>query len=157
MENCKQGRSVLLFYVENSLYMISVKDIVTIIPLPEQITNVPHSPEYICGICSIKGENFTLVDLNRLLKVHSSVEAPEVDCGVIIALECNVALRVTGIIGVEPLKDFFHLQGGIVVNRLIKNYYKPSETMWGYELLKGENEIAFELDVSQMEDFRQLE
>ncbi len=155
MEDCKQSRSALLFYVGNSLYMISVKNIVTITSIPKRITHVPHSPKHIYGVCNIKGENFTLVDLNQLLKTPSLFTAREAEHQTVIALDCNVALCVEEIIGVEPMDDFLLLQKNIITNHFIKNYYRPNETMWDYKFLKGKNEIAFELDIMQIENFRQ--
>lgn len=156
MEDCKQGRSVLLFYVENSLYMISVKNIVTIASIPKRITHMPHSPEHIYGVCNIKGENFTLVDLNRLLRMPSSATVGETGCQTVVALDCNIALCVGEIIGVEPTGDFLLLQNNIMTNHFIRNYYRPNETMWDYRFLKGKNEIAFELDITQIENLCQI-
>lgn len=156
MEDCKRSQSVLLFYVENSLYMIPVKNIVTITSIPERITHMPHSPEHVYGICNIKGENFTLVDLNRLLKIPSSATIGEIGCQTVVALDCNIALCVGEIIGVEPTGDLLFLQNDMMTNHFIRNYYRPNETMWDYKFLKDKNEIAFELDIKQIKNFCQI-
>ena len=153
MENGASGQSFLLFYIGDSLYMVSVENIAAISELPGLTIQVPRSPPYVQGICSFKGENCTIIDLNRLLGKHCLGEESKTAYRTMIVLEHRLALLVEQIVGVETSDDFLPLQKSVFSgsDSLIRNVYRPSSKMWDFKLLKNTDELVFELDIFQLE------
>lgn len=154
MENDVSGQSFLLFYIGDALYMVSVENVAAISALPELTIQVPRSPPYVYGICNFKGENCTIVDLNKLLERHCVGEESKISYRSMIVLEHRLALLVEQIVGVEAADDFLLLQkNGFSDNgRVIRNVYRPSTKMWDFKLLKNADELAFELDALQLKN-----
>lgn len=153
MENGASGQSFLLFYISDALYMVPVENIAAISALPELTIQVPRSPPYVYGVCSFKGENCTIVDLDKLLERHCADEKSKKVYRAMIVLEHRLALLVEQIVGVEAADDFLLLQrSGFRDNDcVIRNVYRPSTNMWDFKLLKNADELVFELDIFQLE------
>jgi chemotaxis signal transduction protein len=60
---------VLKFRLANQEYALSM-DHIREVELTGEITPVPGTPEYITGICAIRGEIISLVDLREFFKIH---------------------------------------------------------------------------------------
>jgi purine-binding chemotaxis protein CheW len=60
---------VLKFRLANQEYALSM-DHIREVDLTGEITLVPGTPEYITGICAIRGEIISLVDLREFFKIH---------------------------------------------------------------------------------------
>lgn len=153
MENGASEQSFLLFYIGDTLYMVAVESIAAVSALPELTIQVPRSPPYMCGVCSFKGENCTIIDLNRLLEKDYTGERSNAAYRSIVVLEHRIALLVEKIVGVETSEDFLPLQKNLLSGgSLIRNVYRPSSKMWDFKRLKNEDELVFELDVFQLEN-----
>ena len=134
MENGASGRSFLLFYIGDALYMVSVENIAAISALPELTIQIPRS-------------------LDKLLERHCAGEESKKVYRSMVVLEHRLALLVEQIVGVEAADDFLLLQrsGFRGSGCVIRNVYRPSTEMWDFKLLKNADELVFELDIFQLE------
>lgn len=57
----------MMFTVGNSLFMTSVENVRYIGSIPENITVIPHSPNFVRGFCDYSGDSITMVDLCTVL------------------------------------------------------------------------------------------
>ena len=72
-EQQQEGQEVemLSFLVGDEEYVVPV-DLVREVLTPREITPVPHTADYLIGVCSLRGMVMPVVDLNRRLGIASS-------------------------------------------------------------------------------------
>jgi purine-binding chemotaxis protein CheW len=68
----KQDLEMLSFLLGNEDYVVPV-DRVREVLTPKEITPVPHTADYLVGVCSLRGMVMPVVDLNRRLGLAASV------------------------------------------------------------------------------------
>jgi chemotaxis-related protein WspB len=56
----------LRFSISNDRYVIDTKEIVAVIPLLKT-HKIPHTPDFVAGLISYRGQSVPVVDLNRLM------------------------------------------------------------------------------------------
>ena len=55
----------IVFRVKDNLFSVKGSDVLSMMPLPEKLLNIPHAPEYIRGSFHNLGEIVSVVDLRR--------------------------------------------------------------------------------------------
>lgn len=64
---------LLAFVCADELYAVELSSVHEIV-IPPPITMVPRSPAAVLGVCSVRGELVTIVDLRRILALPKSAE-----------------------------------------------------------------------------------
>jgi purine-binding chemotaxis protein CheW len=64
----KKGRQYLRFYLNDMTFAIPLQNTLEIDYLPE-ITPLPNLPRWVRGICNLRGNIFSVVDLKRVLEL----------------------------------------------------------------------------------------
>lgn len=81
-EKNEGGQKLLNFFVNGRLYAVSIENVSEIIGI-QDITLVPHSPDYVKGVTNIRGKVIPLVEL-RARFGNPSVEYDDRTCIIII-------------------------------------------------------------------------
>lgn len=115
---------MLAFFVGRERYVVPV-DAVREVLKPREITPVPHTPDYILGVCSLRGAVLTVIDLNRRLGL-ASAQRDEKSRIIIVTVEQD-----------EQIGLFVDMVEGVV--RFSESLVKPvPETVeHGVEFLQG--------------------
>ncbi len=71
----KKGRQYLQFYLNETTFAFPLKNALEIDYLPE-ITPLPNLPHWVRGICNLRGNIFSVVDLKQVLRLASVTEEP---------------------------------------------------------------------------------
>jgi purine-binding chemotaxis protein CheW len=73
----------------------------------EQITRVPRTPDWICGISNLRGQIYTVTDLQRFLHLSNGQEA-STGAGEIVLVrnsKLSLALRVDRVVSVDVIQE----------------------------------------------------
>ena len=61
----------LLFFLDNSRYVIKATDVIEIVPLVK-LTSIPRTPDYVAGIFNYRGKAVPVIDMRHLVSSASS-------------------------------------------------------------------------------------
>lgn len=64
----------IIFRIDDSKYAINSEIVTSIFPIPEVITQVPNSPDYVAGIANLRGEIITLIRMRTLFSLDTIEE-----------------------------------------------------------------------------------
>jgi purine-binding chemotaxis protein CheW len=104
-EQREQELEMLAFLLGNEEYVVPVEQVREILT-PKEITPVPHTADYLLGVCSLRGTVMPVIDLNRRLGLAAS-ERDEKSRIVVVSLghDDQVGLfvdRVRGVVRFLP-------------------------------------------------------
>ena len=74
-EQKKKRRQYLRFYLEETTFAFPLQNALEIDYLPE-ITPLPNLPHWVRGICNLRGNIYSVVDIKQVLRLASVNEAP---------------------------------------------------------------------------------
>ncbi|MBF0549897.1 MAG: chemotaxis protein CheW [Deltaproteobacteria bacterium] len=64
-------RELITFYLNGGLFGVDVAQVREVNRL-QDITRVPHAPEFVCGVINLRGEIVTVVDLRLILNMPAT-------------------------------------------------------------------------------------
>ena len=104
-EQREQALEMLSFLLGSEEYAVPVEQVREILT-PQEITPVPHTADYLLGVCSLRGTVMPVIDLNRRLGLSVSLR-DEKSRIVVVSLERDdqVGLfvdRVRGVVRIAP-------------------------------------------------------
>lgn len=113
----------MMFTVGSSLFMTSVEDVRYIGSIPEKITVIPHSPNFVRGFCDYSGDSITMVDLCTVLFGN----APETE-RYFFTVD-KYGFIVSEVLGIEPTGEFERSKAGSG-SKYIKKAYTMSNGVY---------------------------
>lgn len=117
---------VLVFSLRETLYIISVKYVRYIEILPEQIVDLPGSPDYLRGMCSYNNDDITLIGLDELLFGRQG-ETSGRDADKMVIVVNDVGFIVKRILGIESPNMFFCSDDNLMGGKMVEAYSPSSE------------------------------
>ena len=99
---------LLKFSLDDDWYGMSIEDVVGVIKC-EQVFSIPHTPDYVTGVISVKGEILAIIDMVKLLGLSGERSAlPNDQRHIVVVERDNVKVgvmvdKVSGIISIPDL------------------------------------------------------
>lgn len=138
-------KQIVVFELDNEEYAVPIEDVREVIKIPE-ITPVPDSPKFVAGIINLRGQVYSVIDLEKRFEL----------------IRANAAVKPTHIVIIDaPTSPF-----GVIVDqvsevlRLPESWIQPTpdtvSSKIGLEFVKGVVVIKSEVTIDTGQESRIL-
>jgi len=99
-----EGRNYVFFLLSGETYAVSIEYVQEIIK-PKEITEIPHTPEFLRGVVNLRGKIVPVIDLRRRFGLPGNEITKSTRIVVVRSQEQVIGLLVDSVMSVQPIHE----------------------------------------------------
>jgi purine-binding chemotaxis protein CheW len=143
MENA--NKTILSFQIKDNVFAIDALQVIHILDVPEKITKVPNTPEFITGVINLHGNIIPVIDMRVLM--DSEIGKATIDNAIVVINPIEIQDARFGLI-VDMVKEVLEINSADLKETILEGKKGVIESFEGTLLL--DNSFIHVIDINHL-------